>query len=50
MNLFSLLFALLLAVLFTILLLLFVGAVERKAPSAPTEPHRAAQLRVPLRP
>lgn len=50
MNLFSLIFALILAVLFTILLLLFVEAAQRKAPPAPPEPHRAADLRIQLRP
>ena len=50
MNLFSLIFALILAVLFAILLLLFIEAAERKAPPAPPDPHRAAELRVQLRP
>ena len=51
MNLFSLIFALILAVLFTIMLLLFIAAMEgRKAPPAPPEPHRAAELRLHMTP
>jgi hypothetical protein len=49
MNLFSLIFVLILAVLFTIVLLLFFSAMERKAPPAAPEPHRAAELRVHVR-
>ncbi len=44
MNLFSLVFALILAVLFTILLLLFIAAVEGKAPKTAPEPGHAAEM------
>jgi hypothetical protein len=50
LNLFSLLFAFILAVLFTIVLLWFIAAMERKAPPAPAEPHRAAEVRMHMTP